>query len=281
MAMINNWTKLFATIFFFCGSLLGARLSDRRFVIIIASYNNERWCVWNLRSVLRQDYGNYRVIYVDDCSTDRTRSLVESFVKKHDVNQRITIVHNKTRQGALANHYEAVHKYCDDSEVVVVLDGDDALMGSNVLSHLNEIYCTKDIWLSYGQFQELHGGNIGFCRPVPRHIVQEHKFRKWELMPSHLRTYYAWLFKAIEKKDLVDDNGSFFTMTGDLATMMPMIELAAKGHVWFSKKVLYTYNNINPISDHCKDRGLQYKIDKHIRSLPPYQPLNAPLIQLQ
>ncbi len=103
-------------------------------------------------------------------------------------------------KGSLANHYEVIYEHCDDQEVAVVLDGDDAFAGNDVLSYLNEIYCTKNVWLSYGQFRELNGGNIGFCRPVPQEIVRRHRFRAWELMPSHLRTYYVWLFKKIKKK---------------------------------------------------------------------------------
>ncbi len=278
--MLSRIIKLFLITFFLYGTL-GARLSDRRFVVIIASYNNERWCLWNLQSVLNQDYPNYRVIYVNDCSTDTTDRLVRDFVKQNDINKRVTIINNSFRKGSLANHYEVIYEHCDDQEVAVVLDGDDAFAGNDVLSYLNEIYCTKNIWLSYGQFRELNGGNIGFCRPVPQEIVRRHRFRAWELMPSHLRTYYVWLFKKIKKEDLVDKSGNFFTMTGDLATMIPMIELAAKGHFWFSSKVLYIYNNTNPISDHCKDRQLQGTIDKYIRKLHPYPPLEAPSIQLQ
>ena len=48
-------------------------------VIVIASYNNERWVEENLKSVFMQDYSNYRVIYIDDASTDGTADLAEPY----------------------------------------------------------------------------------------------------------------------------------------------------------------------------------------------------------
>lgn len=259
------------------GALLGALFitcnilttSNKKFVILIASYNNEKWCRWNLRSALNQLYDNFRIIYIDDCSQDRTGQIVQHIIKASDDHRRIAYIRNTERCGALANHYRAIHELCADDEIVVILDGDDALAHSRVLEHLNKIYSSEDIWLTYGQYRELTTQDIGFSRTPPEWILNENAFRKWELMPSHLRTFYAWLFKKIEKKDLITEDGKFFTMTGDMAIMMPLIEMA-RYHFKFIPQVLYIYNNTNPISDHCVSREMQSKIDKHIRSLKPY-----------
>lgn len=42
------------------------------FVFIIASYNNSKWYLNNLNSIKKQTYKKWRIIYVDDCSTDDT-----------------------------------------------------------------------------------------------------------------------------------------------------------------------------------------------------------------
>jgi len=52
------------------------------FVVIIPSYNNENYVVENLESVCWQKSTNpYEILYVNDCSTDRTREVVETYVK--------------------------------------------------------------------------------------------------------------------------------------------------------------------------------------------------------
>lgn len=51
--------------------------------IIIPAYNREKTNIRALDSVMNQTYHDYRVIVVDDCSTDGTLKLVEDFAKRH------------------------------------------------------------------------------------------------------------------------------------------------------------------------------------------------------
>ena len=52
--------------------LMAGAIRERSIVVIIPSYNNVRWVEKNLMSVFEQKYENFRVIYIDDCSTDGT-----------------------------------------------------------------------------------------------------------------------------------------------------------------------------------------------------------------
>lgn len=239
-------------------------------MIVTASYNNSKWYEWNLNSVKSQIYPEWRMIYIDDCSPDGTGDLVENYIQKNNLESRITLIKNQERKLALANLYNAIHS-CADNEVIVILDGDDALAHNKVLTRLEKEYSNKRTWLTYGQFAGYPNGGKGFCRSMPRKIVKKNAFRKWRTQPSHLRTFYAWLFKKIEKDDLLY-NGDFFPMTYDLAMMMPMIEMAQK-HFKFIPEVLYLYNESNPINDHKINRKLQRDCDLIIRSRKAYKPL--------
>ena len=90
--------------------------------------------------------------------------------------------------------------------------------------------------------------------------------------PSHLRTFYAGLFKKISQEDLLHD-GAFYSMTWDMAIMLPMVEMASEGHVHFIPDVLYIYNHANPLSDHCVDAALQSRLCRIIRAKKKYEPL--------
>ena len=59
-------------------------------------------------------------------------------------------------------------------------------------------------------------------------------------------------------------------MTGDIAAMFPMIEMA-RDHFKFIPDVLYIYNGVNPISEHKVSRQLQRKLDLEIRRRPRYE----------
>ena len=54
-------------------------------VVIIPSYKNAQWYQRNLDSVCFQNYSNYRIIYIDDCSPDGTADLVQSYIDEHNL----------------------------------------------------------------------------------------------------------------------------------------------------------------------------------------------------
>lgn len=248
-------------------------LEEKHFVIVTASYNNRDWYRWNLDSLVNQNYTNYHIIYIDDCSHDGTGDLVAEYIKENNLHDRITLILNTARQGALKNHYDAIHS-CQDSDIIINVDGDDALADSSVLSYMNRVYADPGIWLTYGQFMEIPNKNIGFCHAMPHHVIRNSDFRSYADTPSHMRTFYAGLYKKIKKEDLMI-NGQFFDMDADIATMFPMIEMACD-HFKFIDKVVYIYNGANPINDHKKSKGRQRELDLYIRSLPRYAKINSP-----
>src|SRR5689334_2918445 len=111
----------------------------KKIVVIIPSYNNRQWYERNLSSVVAQDYHKFRVIYVDDCSSDGTGDLIEKFIADNHSGNLIHLIRNSVRLGALQNLYNTIHT-CDDDEIVIILDGDDWLAHNEVLRKINEVY---------------------------------------------------------------------------------------------------------------------------------------------
>jgi len=244
---------------------------EKKIVVVIPSYNNKEWYERNLDSVLDQDYSNYRVIYTDDVSTDDTGKLVAAYIEKYDYQDKITLVKNKERQGALYNLYRMVHS-CDDDAIVVTLDGDDWLPDDSVLKRLNVVYSSEEVWLTYGQFQMYPHGAMGWATAMPEQVVENNSFREYVHLPTHLRTFYAGLFKKIKLKDFLY-NGKPFTMAWDMTMMFPMIEMAGERHR-FIADVMYIYNDANSISDHRISRQLQAHLAQVIRNKKPYDRLS-------
>ncbi len=249
------------------------RAEDKRFVIVICSYNNSEWIKKNLDSVFRQTYKNWRIIYTDDQSTDNTYSFAHAYSHAMNLHGKVKLIHNKNRKKALANLYHAIH-LCKPNEIVVVLDGDDFLANNNVLAYLNDVYQDPNIWLTYGQFEEYPSGNKGWCVAMPDEVIANNAFRDFTHGPSHLRTFYAGLFHKIKKEDLLY-NGDFFAMTYDLAIMYPMIEMARLGHFKFIDEILLTYNTVNSLNDHKVDANLQGQLAQIIRKKDRYEALQA------
>ncbi len=246
-------------------------LPEKPMVVIIASYNNSRWVEANLMSVFTQNYTNYRVIYIDDTSSDGTADRVEALVREKAQEPRFTLIRNTIRKGGLRNLYEAVWR-CADDEIVVNLDGDDWLANPYVLKIVNQAYSTQDIWLTHGTLDEYPKHRLEWSRPIPEKIIEYNDFRSYRC-PSHLKTFYTWLFKKINVEDLKYE-GEFFPMTWDQAMMFPMMEMAGHHHL-FIPDILYIYNVSNPISDNKVNAALQKNLEKLIRSKPSYERLQA------
>ncbi len=277
---------------------------EKPMVVIVPSYNNTRWCQKNVRSILKQNYKNFRIIYIDDHSSDNTTLLVKKTVLSwfdndgsylqevafddlkttniaeatelfaeeiHKSPAFFTLIANKNRAGALANLYRAILS-CADEEIIITLDGDDWFTDPLVLQRLNEAYSTDTVWLTHGCMIEYPSGKLGWSEPIPSHIIQTNSFRKFKC-PSHLRTFYAWLFKKIRLEDLLYE-GKFFSMTWDMAMMYPMIEMCGERHAFLTKPN-YVYNMKNPINDNKVNTELQRKLDRLIRENTPYTRLES------
>lgn len=244
---------------------------ERPLVVVIPSFNNSTWYKLNLGTVFFQQYSNYRVIYIDDCSTDNTGDLVQQYIKDCGQQHRVTFIHNESNKGALHNLYYAIHS-CQDHEIVLTLDGDDWFNNIRVMSIVNDAYKDPLVWMTYGQFQIYPTGQIGQCKPLPAYVVNARCYRNEDWITSHLRTFYAGLFKQIAKEDLFY-KGDFFKVTGDLAFMYPLLELA-DGRLKFIDTILYEYNLNNPLND-CRVRcGQQLYFERIIRRRSRYEPLD-------
>ena len=262
-------------VFLFSSSIVADSKHTVEFVIVIPSYNNERYCIQNLESVLNQEVdAPFEVIYINDCSTDATGSLVDEFLHTHPLKDKVKVIHNAQRVGtSLGNLYYAIHT-CADHKIIVNLDGDDYLAHSGVLARLKQEYDDPSVWVTYGQFIWYPQNYPGFCREIPQWVLDSNSIRKYDFVTTHLRTFKAGLFKRIKKEDLLY-NGEFYPMAGDMAWIYPILEMASKGHIRFIPDVLYLYNHENPISDHNKNVDLQMSLTYEIIAKPPYEPLDS------
>ena len=241
------------------------------FVVVVPSYNNEKYCIGNLESIFNQTYPYFTVYYINDCSTDKTGQQVDDYIKSRKLEHKCTVVHNETRKGALANLYNTIIKI-EPHKVVVSVDGDDRLANSHALEVVASVYADKNVWMTYGDYvfdPLIWTSNNNY---IPESVAKTRGFRSHPWVTSHLRTFYAKLFQNIEKEDLLL-NGQFYQMAWDLAMMFPMLEMASQGHFRFIPQALYIYNAANPLNDFRVNNGLQVQLENHLRNKPAYPAL--------
>ena len=244
----------------------------KSFVVVIASYNNEAVCEKNLFSIFDQTYDHYRVIYIDDCSTDKTYEKVKNFVHQRGQEKKVTLIQNETRKLKLANLYQAFSS-CADDEIIVCVDGDDWLAHENVLKELNHYYQNPDIWLTYGSAinHPKYSKRDGAC--LPDKALTKNTVRDIPFNISMLRSFYAGLFKKIKLKDLLYQ-GRFLPSADDFAFMIPIIEMAPT-HALYVPEVLYVINDTNPIRESNTIESLQVKLMRYLKTKEKYKPLDV------
>lgn len=228
--------------------------------IIIPFYNPGAFLDSCVASAVSQRYDNYKMIFVDDMSTDGSYDKLP-----HD-DDRAIIIRNEVRKTALENIHNAIMNHCDPDDIVALLDGDDWFPNKKVLQYIDEQYKEHDCWIMYGQANWTNGqrGFASAYTPEEFNNVRKAPFRV-----SHLRTFRAGLYKAMENQDpefsgLKDDDGKFYKSSYDTAIMFPIMEMAGYDKTRFNDTILYIYNRDNPISDDKVDQQLQWSVHREV-----------------
>jgi glycosyltransferase involved in cell wall biosynthesis len=90
--------------------------------VIVTTYNHERYIEQALNSVLEQDTTfPFEVVVIEDCSTDKTRDLVQAFAARHPGKVRLALAPTNENSNRL---FAEMWATCG-SEYVALLDGDD------------------------------------------------------------------------------------------------------------------------------------------------------------
>lgn len=118
--------------------------------IIMPSYNTSKYIAKSIGSVLAQTYHNWELIIIDDCSTDDSVQVIESFK-----DERIRLLKNARNSGAaLSRNYglrEAKGRY------IAFLDSDDIWTESKLEEQLSFLK-TNNYAFVYCDYRVCHNG---------------------------------------------------------------------------------------------------------------------------
>lgn len=218
---------------------------DNRFVILVGSYNNEKWVSQNIESVLKQTHKNFRLVYYNAASTDKTYEIAKSYADRDNrINLQSTAVRNlKTWFFHNLPFFETVY----DNDIVCVLDGDDFLSSEDVLHYLNEVYNQTNCWMTYGGMLCWLGGDKtqeAFPQnSIPPQVVFDQKLYRKDLWRySHMRTCRGFLWNRIPAENFTSDHdGNFFTLD-DLCTVYSMLEMCPAHKIFRVDQPIYIWN---------------------------------------
>lgn len=143
------------------------------FVVVITGHNTVEYLTTALDSIFNQQYPAfaYRVVFVNDGSTDGTEQHLHAYIAKRGllVRNRLLAISTREKRGPAYARYLA-YKSIQDNEVAVMVDGDDRLAHNDVFTKLHELYSHGETETTYGQFYYDEGqGSISKMAKSGRH----------------------------------------------------------------------------------------------------------------
>lgn len=102
--------------------------------VCLPAYNDEKYVGECIESIINQTYSNIEIIVCDDCSTDRTYSILESYAERYG---NITLLRNSINLGIARTRNKTIKAASGD--YIALMDSDDLCMPTRIENQLHSI----------------------------------------------------------------------------------------------------------------------------------------------
>lgn len=243
---------------------------EKTLQIITPVYNAENYIELCIRSVAQQDYGNYEMYIIDDCSTDNTFNIANEVISSfsEELQRKFILKRNEIHTGSAI--YNQITNIKPTSDCVLLLDGDDFLVNDpDIFNRYNDLY-HEGIEVSYGSAWSLADNIPLIAQEYPPDILYSKKFRQykfaWNIPYSHLRTFSYDLFSRIDI-NLLKINDEWPLAGGDVSLFYALLEAANPDKIKAVTDIVYNYNDLNPINDYKVNSNIQTETANYFTSM--------------
>lgn len=220
--------------------------------IISPGFNCESHVRYWYNSLRVQSYSNWTAVAIDDASDDNTWI---NLLKYSEADSRVKPIHNDTHHYQLGNWYECI-SVLDPNELVIRLDLDDFLGNKYILEQIIKENLYRDARVfTITEFAMSHyfqdNSSQRWYWKEPRELLMATEFG------DSLFCFQAKYFQNIPKEHFLDDNGNYFTCSGDVAITGPILYQAwnYKHHLYIDNALMYDdirepqYNDDNLVDE--------------------------------
>lgn len=251
--------------------------------VVTPVYNAEKYIAQCIESVAQQDYPDYIMYIIDDCSTDKTVSVAQSCISSlpKDIRNRFIVRRNSENRGAVRNQVDTIEHECSHRDIVMLLDGDDWLVNDPTLFHkYNNLY-NEGAEFTYGSCWSVVDNIPLISQEYPPDVKASKAYRSykfnWNMPYTHLRTFRARLMHDHlgwhGSSAFRDREGNWLKAGGDTAVFYTMLEAADPNKVVCIPEVVYNYNDANPINDYKVNSAEQTRnADMVVGTSSPFKP---------
>ena len=205
--------------------------------IVTPVYNEEKYLAECIESVLAQTYPNWEYVIVNNCSTDRSLQIAQSYAAQ---DKRIRVCDNREFLRAISNQNHALRQISSESKYCKVVLGDDWIFPECVtqMVELAEAHPSVAIVGAYG----MCGAAVYWDGlPYPSTVMSGRDICRWTLLG---RPYvFGTPTSILIRSDLVRASESFYNESNIHADSEVCCKLLTRGDFGFVHQVL-TYTRV-------------------------------------
>jgi glycosyltransferase involved in cell wall biosynthesis len=241
--------------------------------VLVTAYRLPAWRDRCLESIAAQTRAADGVLVVDDASPDPGYEAETSgFCAAHGWAYH----RNETNLRCPRNFAIGIPMLtAGPDDVVVLIDGDD-WFPDDALAQVAAVYDDPDVWLTYGSMEPWPDPAAAprLPAPYPEEVIAANRYRqhRWPLF-NHPITFRRRLWDYMADDEFLDSEGRWFRAAGDIATVIPLLELAGRHHR-FLPDVLYHYTTSNPAGYAGTQSAECGRVEVIVRHRPAHKPLD-------
>jgi teichuronic acid biosynthesis glycosyltransferase TuaG len=132
--------------------------------IVLPTFNSEKFIIKTINSIINQSFRNWRIIIIDDASTDRTLSILNIFYKKFIKKKKILIVKNFVNKGQ--SYCRNIGIKYSKSKYIAFIDSDDMWSKKKLERQIN-FMIKKNYMFTYTDYKVLKNNkSYNICTPL-------------------------------------------------------------------------------------------------------------------
>ena len=174
-----------------------------RFTVTVSAYNIEKYVERSIESVMSQNFKNFELIIVDDCSTDNTYNII----KEYENNENIRIFRTKNNTGTASGTRNVAIDNAK-GEYLLFLDGDDTLYNANTLEDINNLIGNNTYDIVYLGYEAIMGDGTSYKRLANK----QNSTKKERLLCDETISVSSkcWNMNFIRKNDMKFKEGMYY-----------------------------------------------------------------------
>ena len=234
---------------------------NNRFTFVMPAYNAENTISRSINSVLMQTHANWKIVIMDDMSTDSTVDVINRLKKGYGLSDdKLKLIVNTEKKWEIGNVIEGL-SHAEEDDIICRLDGDDWLCDTDVLTILNHRYETMGIHAAWTAHRwGFSHQNISAALPREANPYEH----PW--VSSHLKTFRKSLLGDVKDENYRNADGEYFKRIGDQVFYLPAL-YKASGNWHFEPIVAYHYTiDMSPQTFQTDDAKFQKQEAEYLRS---------------